>query len=148
MSGSFEHTEGAAMITKRRDNKGRVLREGESQREDGMYMYRYTDQSGTRRTVYSWRLVEIDAIPAGKRKCKSLREKEKQISRDIDDGIHSYDASAVIVDDLFKRFMELRIDLKEATRCNYKRLYISHVQPYIGHGCLQRGDRLREATQL
>ena len=31
---------------KRRDNKGRLLRTGESQREDGRYMYRYKDPYG------------------------------------------------------------------------------------------------------
>jgi len=31
------------MSEKRRDSKGRILRDGELQRADGMYMYRYTD---------------------------------------------------------------------------------------------------------
>ena len=46
--------------TKRRDSKGRVLRNGETQRSDGMYMYRFNDAGGVRRTIYSWRLVETD----------------------------------------------------------------------------------------
>lgn len=28
----------------RKDSKGRVLRKGESERKDGTYMYRYTDE--------------------------------------------------------------------------------------------------------
>lgn len=31
------------MAEKRRDNKGRVLRSGESQRSDGKYEYKYAD---------------------------------------------------------------------------------------------------------
>ena len=31
------------MSEKRRDNKGRVLRNGESQRKDGRFMYKYTE---------------------------------------------------------------------------------------------------------
>lgn len=31
------------MSEKRRDNKNRILRTGESQRADGKYMYRYVD---------------------------------------------------------------------------------------------------------
>lgn len=48
------------MPEKRKDNKGRVLREGEVQRSDGKYMYRYTDSGGVRRAIYSWKLVESD----------------------------------------------------------------------------------------
>lgn len=31
------------MATKRKDSKGRILRKGEGQRNDGRYMFRYTD---------------------------------------------------------------------------------------------------------
>ena len=37
----------------RRDNKGRKLWTGESQRKDGKYEYKYQDAFGIRRTVYS-----------------------------------------------------------------------------------------------
>ena len=48
---------------KRRDNKGRLLRTGESQRDDGRYMYRYKDPYGKVKTVYSWRLTSTDSTP-------------------------------------------------------------------------------------
>ena len=35
---------------KRVDSKGRVLKVGESQRKDGLYMYRFTDDTGKRQT--------------------------------------------------------------------------------------------------
>lgn len=49
------------MAGKRRDNKNRVLRNGESQRKDGRYMYKYTDNAGDMKYVYSWKLVKSDS---------------------------------------------------------------------------------------
>lgn len=43
------------MSEKRKDSKGRVLRNGEVQRSDGKYMFRYTDRNGKRHTIYSWK---------------------------------------------------------------------------------------------
>ena len=73
------------MSEKRRDNKNRILRTGESQEADGRYKFRYFDVNGKRKTVYSWRLVATDSIPAGKKDNAPLREQEKTIYRDIDD---------------------------------------------------------------
>ena len=72
---------------KRRDNKGRLLKSGESQRSDGRYAYKYINTFGEPQFVYSWKLVPTDKVPAGKRPCLSLREKIKQIQKDLDDGI-------------------------------------------------------------
>lgn len=47
------------MSEKRRDNKGSILRTGESQRKDLIYQYRYTDIRGKRRTIYSSNLSEL-----------------------------------------------------------------------------------------
>lgn len=55
------------MAEKRKDSKGRILRDGESQRKDGRYRYQYKDSKGVRREVYSWKLVETDRTPSGKR---------------------------------------------------------------------------------
>ena len=44
------------MSEKRRDNRGRILRNGESQRQDGRYVYKYKDLNGDTKFVYSWRL--------------------------------------------------------------------------------------------
>ena len=43
-------------MSKRRDNKGRILRSGESQKKNGRYVYQYTDFTGKRRCIYSNRL--------------------------------------------------------------------------------------------
>ncbi len=47
------------MSEKRRDNKGRILKTGESQRKDGRYLYKYIDSFGEPQFVYSWKLVAI-----------------------------------------------------------------------------------------
>ena len=38
---------------KRTDNKGRILKDGESQRKDGSYRYRYTDADGIMTCIVS-----------------------------------------------------------------------------------------------
>lgn len=53
------------MSEKRRDNKNRVLRKEESQRKDGRYMYKYVDNAGNVKYVYSWKLVKTDTVPQG-----------------------------------------------------------------------------------
>lgn len=62
------------MSEKRKDNKGRILRTGESQRKGLIYQYRYADIRNKQQTVYSSDL-------------KELREKEKEIQKQLDDGI-------------------------------------------------------------
>lgn len=75
------------MSVKRRDHKNRILRNGESQRKDGRYAYKYVDAAGNPQFVYSWKLEKTDPIPAGKRECIALREKEKEIQKDLEDGV-------------------------------------------------------------
>ncbi len=121
------------MSEKRKDNKGRVLRNGEVQRSDGKYMFRYTDLSGKRMAVYSWRLVDTDKAPDGTRCRRSLRDMEKEILRNIEDGIRTHDANSTTVNDLYASFMSLRSDLRETTRCGYAHLYNKHVRDTIGY---------------
>ena len=49
---------------KRKDSKNRNLRNGESQRKDGRYVYKYTDIYGKPQFIYSWKLVPTDKTPA------------------------------------------------------------------------------------
>ena len=78
------------MSEKRRDNRNRILREGEYQRKDGRYRFRYIDEDGKEKNVYSWRLDKNDPMPKGKKREPSLREKEKQIEADLFDRIVTY----------------------------------------------------------
>ena len=125
-------------MEKRRDSKGRVLHSGETQRPDGKYMYRYTDSTGKRRTVYSWRLVSTDKLKDGQRDTKALRDQEKCILRDLDDNIQSGEADRITVNDLFRQFMDIRKDLKESTRCCYNDIYSKHIKPIIGDRAISR----------
>ena len=70
------------MSEKRRDNRNRILHEGEYQRADGRYRFRYVDIHGNEGNLYSWRLDHNDPIPKGKKMELSLREKEKQLEQD------------------------------------------------------------------
>ena len=56
------------MAEKRKDNKGRNLRTGESQRKDGRYMYRWTVE-GKEKTVYALSLEDQmeDTVIVGRR---------------------------------------------------------------------------------
>ena len=49
----------------KRDNKGRILPKGISQRKDGRYIWRYTYNGVTFKPVYSWDLQTLlaDIIP-------------------------------------------------------------------------------------
>lgn len=120
------------MPEKRKDNKGRVLREGEVQRSDGKYMYRYTDADGTRRSIYSWRLVDSDKAPDGKRSTEPLRNQIKRIQRDLDDGISSYTAYKKTLNSFYDAYIESKYELKPSTRTNYKYMYKKYVRDEIG----------------
>ena len=48
------------MSEKRRDNKNRILHDGEFQQSDGRYRFSYRDLRGERKCVYSWRLDKND----------------------------------------------------------------------------------------
>ena len=77
------------MSEKRRDKKGRILQNGESQRKDGRYAYKYIDNFGKPKFLYAWKLTPLDKLPKGKREDLSLREKEEALQKDLFDGIDS-----------------------------------------------------------
>ena len=55
-------------VQRRKDNKGRVLKNGESQRKDGTYMYRYTDMRGKRQNRVLCRFKDTEGQRGGVRK--------------------------------------------------------------------------------
>ena len=107
--------------TKRTDNKGRILKTGESQRTDGRYAYKYLGTDGKAKFLYSWRLNDTDPIPKGKRKCKSLREMEKEILRDKMDGINS-DGKKMTVCELYAKQNALKPNVRKSTISGRKQL--------------------------
>lgn len=102
----------------RRDNKGRKLFNGESQRKDGKYEYKYQDAWGKRKTVYSWKLTPTDRVPAGKRDDISLREKIKQIQKDLNSNI-TPDGGNFSVLELVEKYISQKTGVRHNTRSNY-----------------------------
>ena len=107
------------MSEKRRDNKNRVLRYGESQRPDGRYAYKYQDNDGKYKFVYSWRLDKNDRTPAGRKPELSLREKEKQIEHDLFDRIAVNGGNYTVLE-LVKKYISLKTGVRHNTEANYK----------------------------
>lgn len=117
---------------KRTDSKGRILKDGESQRKDGSYSFRYTDADGVRRDVYSPRLVPTDRLPTGCKDDLCLREKERKIIRDLEDGIKAAVENKATLNDLFDLYMSNKPELKQSTRANYLYMYKKYVRNDIG----------------
>lgn len=106
------------MSGKRRDSKNRVLRNGESQRRDGRYAFKYIDTTGKPQFVYSWKLEKTDKTPQGKRDDLSLREKEKQIMKAIDDEIVPRGGEMTVLD-LVKKYLMQKTGVRHNTEANY-----------------------------
>ena len=101
----------------RRDKKHRVLRKGESIRANGKYQFKYY-VDGKPRFVYSWRLEPTDPQPAGKAPCRSLRELEKEIGRDIDSQLDPM-CKNMTVNELVERYLQTRTGVRPNTLMNY-----------------------------
>ena len=106
------------MSEKRRDNRNRILHNGESQRQDGRYAYKYKDLNGDTKFVYSWRLDKNDRTPAGKVREPSLREKERQIQQDLFNQIVPNGGNLTVLE-LVKKYLSLKINVRHNTRANY-----------------------------
>ena len=107
------------MSEKRRDKRNRILREGEYQRADGRYRYRYIDENGKEKWVYSWRLDKNDPTPRGKKRELSLREKEKQIQADLFDHIVTHGGDYSVIE-LVEKYISLKTGVNHNTRAGYK----------------------------
>ena len=106
-------------MERRKDNKGRVLKEGESQRKnDGLYMYRWNTKTGERKYVYDNTL-------------EGLREKEEAIRRDLRDGI-KVGVSKVTLNDIYEMWKKDKRGLKETTRANYFYMYEHFAKDEFG----------------
>ena len=107
------------MANSRKDKRGYVLRTGECQRTDGRYSYSYTDKYGERHVVYAKDLAE-------------LRKKERKIIRDMEDGIDTHAPEKITLNQLYDKYISLKVDLKPTTRANYKYMYDHFVRPKFG----------------
>lgn len=109
------------MAKARKDNKGRVLRKGETQRKyDLMYIYTYTDPfTHNRKYLYSKDLME-------------LREKEKTLIRDQLDGLDVYAAGKSDLNFVFDRYISTKTELRSTTYTNYTYIYNHFVREQFG----------------
>lgn len=108
------------MAQSRKDNKGRVLRKGETQRKhDGKYVYTYTDPEGRRKSIYS-------------KDIKTLREREDQLIKDQLDGLDTYVAGSATINFVFDRYISTKAELRNTTMTNYKYMYNRFVREGFG----------------
>lgn len=105
-------------VERRKDNRNRVLKEGEYQRSNGTFEYKWRDKRGKRHSIYAKTLEE-------------LREKEIDVLRDVLDGIRA-DKSNLTINDLFGLWVQLKRGLKENTFSNYKYMYTQFVKADFG----------------
>lgn len=108
------------MAQARKDNKGRVLRKGETQRScDGKYVYTYTDPEGKRRSIYSKDIME-------------LRKREEKLIKDQLDGLDVYAAGNSTVNFVFDRYISTKSELRKTTKRNYTYMYDRFIRGGFG----------------
>ena len=107
------------MSNKRKDNKGRVLHNGEYQQSNGRYRFKYYDGTGKERYLYSWRLDKNDRMPEGKRQGPSLREQEKELQVNQFSRLSS-DGGNLTVLELVRRYTATKVGVRESTKAGYQ----------------------------
>ena len=133
------------MSGKRRDSKNRILRSGESQRKDGRYAYKYTDTFGKPQFVYAWKLVPMDKTPKGKREDKSLREKVKEIQKDLDYGIDPV-GKKMTVCQLYEKHIRNHANVRHGTKQWRKQLMRIIKEDTIG-ACSIENVKMSDAKE-
>lgn len=105
-------------MASRKDQKGRVLKNGESQRKDGRYQFSYYTVSGKRCYIYATSLEE-------------LRKKERDYHLATFSGANHYDSN-VTINYLYDRAMKLKVGIKDSTYASYLQYYNNHVRDEFG----------------
>lgn len=106
----------AKKAIKRKDNKGTVLRDGEFQRKDGRYCYKYKDYRSKIKCIYANTLNE-------------LREKENQLQKSLMKGLEANDVN---LDYVFECWSEIH-QVKPSTMSNYIAMYNKHIRNTLGN---------------
>lgn len=110
------------MSEKRKDNNGRLLRTGESQRGANSYMYRYNDGRGKRQCIYAKTLSE-------------LREKEKEAEKGSQEK-RGFQAGKVKLADYIDSYYKKKKNMSEGTTETYLH-YVRYIKSLdIGDMCL------------
>lgn len=103
----------------RKDNKGRSLKKGESQRNDGRYVYRYVDKFHHNKSIYAKDLRE-------------LREKEAKIIHDEYEGFDPLRNKKITINNVFEQWKKQKCGLKTNTLANYIYMYEKFIQKDFG----------------
>lgn len=103
----------------RKDSTGKVLKQGESQRNNGTYQYRYReDYTGNYKYLYAKTIDE-------------LREKEKSV---LKTALCGYTTNSLTLDDLWRRYHHNQYGLiKQTTYQSYELRYNNKIKDAIGH---------------
>jgi integrase len=123
-------------MARRKDNKNRVLKEGEYQRTNGTYEYKWTDKSGKRHSI-SCKTLE------------GLRKKENDVIKDTIDGINN--AGDITINDLYRKWIDTKRGVKITTLSNYDNMYSRYVAKTFGNtriDNLKRSDVKRFYNKL
>ena len=113
--------------TKRKDSNNRVLKEGEYQRSNGTYEFKWRNKRGKRFSLSAKTLDE-------------LREKEVEALRDALDGVTTSNNNLTI-NDLYDLWLQLKRGLKANTLSNYRYMYEQYVKPHFGNSKLKELKR-------
>ena len=106
-------------MASRKDNKGRVLLKGESQRSDGRYQFAYTNIAGKRRYFYARNLADL-----------RLKEREYKIADW--QGAHNI-GERVTLNYMYDRALALKVGLKKSTYASYRQSYDNYVRDEFGN---------------
>lgn len=106
-------------VKRRKDSKNRILKEGEYERSNNTYEFKWTDKNGKRHSIYAKTLDE-------------LREKELDILRDTLNGIKA-NGKNLTVNDFYKKWENLKRGLKDNTFQNYKYMYNQFAREHLGN---------------
>lgn len=106
-------------MQRRKDTKGRVLREGETYRKsDNRYVFRWTSKDGKRHSIYRNDLA-------------ALREEEEKIIHDLRDGI-KIGENNITVNDVYEMWKNDKVGLKQTTKGNYIYMYEHFIKDGFG----------------
>lgn len=105
-------------MKRRKDSKGVVLKDGEYERSNGTYEYKYQNKVGKRKSIYARNLVE-------------LRKKENIILKNLLDEVSNFDSN-LSINDIFKIWKKVKRGLKDNTFKNYIYMYQQFVEPNFG----------------
>lgn len=106
-------------IERRKSSTNKVLKEGEYERANGSFEYKWRDKRGKRHSIYAKTLEE-------------LRNKKIDVLRDALDGIRA-DKNDLTINDLYNLWVQLKRGLKDNTFQNYKYMYTQFVEPDFGY---------------